>query len=118
MDFFNMLTGPQLLELTEAHLPAHRERLYPPTVTLSMFLGQALSEDGSCQKAVNSWAMRRAAEGLRVSSIRTGRTAERATGCRRRLSPTGIMEPGMFGVMEPPLGGGNRHPVGLRMVGF
>jgi hypothetical protein len=72
MDFFNMLTGPQLLELTEAHLPAHRERLYPPTVTLSMFLGQALSEDGSCQKAVNSWAMRRATEGLSVSSIRTG----------------------------------------------
>ena len=27
VDFFNVLTGPQLLELTERHLPAHRERL-------------------------------------------------------------------------------------------
>ena len=38
VDFFNVLTGPQLLETTEALLPAHRERLYPPTMTLSMFL--------------------------------------------------------------------------------
>jgi rhodanese-related sulfurtransferase len=28
VDFFNVLTGPSLLELTEAHLPEHRERLY------------------------------------------------------------------------------------------
>ena len=38
VDFFNVLTGPLLLELTELHLPAHRERLYPPTVVLSMFI--------------------------------------------------------------------------------
>lgn len=72
VDFFNILTGPELLETTEAHLPQHRERLYPPTVTLSMFMMQALNEDGSCQKAVNGWAARRAAEGLSASSIRTG----------------------------------------------
>lgn len=72
MDFFNILTGPELLETTEAHLPEHRERLYPPTVTLSMFMMQALNEDGSCQKAVNGWAARRAAEGLSANSIRTG----------------------------------------------
>ncbi|GAC1412341.1 MAG: hypothetical protein NVSMB6_14190 [Burkholderiaceae bacterium] len=64
MDFFNVLTGPELLETTEAYLPEHRERLHPPTVTLSMFMMQALNEDGSCQKAVNGWAARRAAEGL------------------------------------------------------
>ena len=72
MDFFNVLTGPELLETTEAHLPEHRERLYPPTVTLSMFLHQALAADGSCQRAVNSWAASRAAEGLSAQSIRTG----------------------------------------------
>lgn len=72
VDFFNILTGPELLETTEAHLPEHRERLYPPTVTLSMFMMQALNEDGSCQKAVNGWAARRAAEGLSTNSIRTG----------------------------------------------
>lgn len=46
VDFFNLLTGPELLSLLEAHLPEHRERLYPPTVTLSMFIKQALEEDG------------------------------------------------------------------------
>lgn len=72
VDFFNVLTGPELLDKTEAYLPEHRERLYPPTVTLSMFMMQALNEDGSCQKAVNGWAARRAAEGLSANSVRTG----------------------------------------------
>lgn len=72
VDFFNLLTGPELLEMTESHLPEHRERLYPPTVALSMFMRQALSADGSCQKAVNGWAAQRAAEGLGVQSVRTG----------------------------------------------
>jgi hypothetical protein len=72
VDFFNVLTGPQLLDLTEAHLPEHRERLYPPTVTLSIFMKQSLQADRSCQRAVNGWAAQRAAEGLRVQSIRTG----------------------------------------------
>lgn len=72
VDFFNVLTGPDLLEWTEEYLPEHRERLYPPTVTLAMFIKQALDEDGSCQKAVNGWAMLRAAEGLAPQSVRTG----------------------------------------------
>jgi hypothetical protein len=72
VDFFNMLTGPELLEITDAHLPEHRERLYPPTVTLSMFMKQALAADRSCQRAVNAWAGQRAAEGLSTTSIRTG----------------------------------------------
>jgi hypothetical protein len=72
VDFFNMLTGPELLETTERHLPEHRERLYAPTVTLSMFMRQALNEDGSCQRAVNAWAAQRGAEGLSVQSVRTG----------------------------------------------
>jgi hypothetical protein len=32
---FNLLTGPQLLDRVEALLPDHRERLFPPTETLS-----------------------------------------------------------------------------------
>ncbi|OYV74906.1 MAG: hypothetical protein B7Z66_14835 [Chromatiales bacterium 21-64-14] len=49
VDFFNLLTGPTaLLEITNSYLPEHRERLYPPPVTLSMFMVQALNEDGSC----------------------------------------------------------------------
>jgi Transposase DDE domain len=72
VDFFNLLTGPELLEMTEAHLPEHRERLYPPTVTLAMFMKQSLALDRSCQRAVDAWAGQRAAEGLSVQSIRTG----------------------------------------------
>ena len=41
--FFNLLTSDALLDTVERLLPAHRERLYPPTETLSMFLAQALS---------------------------------------------------------------------------
>ncbi len=70
--FFNLLTGPELLDVTEFRMPEHREQLYPPTVTLSMFIRQALDADGSCQKAVNSWAAQRRAEGQSVQSVRTG----------------------------------------------
>lgn len=71
-DFFNLLTGPELLETTDSLMPEHRERLCPPTLALSMFMGQVLDEDGSCQKAVNCCAAQRAAEGLSVQSINTG----------------------------------------------
>ena len=50
---FNLLTGPQLLGRVEELLPDHRERLFPPTETLSMFVAQVLSADGSCQQAVD-----------------------------------------------------------------
>lgn len=72
VEFFNVLTSSELLEASEALLPEHRERLYPPTVTLSMFMRQVLEADGSCQKAVNGWAAQRAADGLSACSVRTG----------------------------------------------
>ena len=55
---FNLLTGPRLLDRVEALLPNHRERLFPPTETLSMFLAQALSTDGSCRQVVNDAAVK------------------------------------------------------------
>jgi hypothetical protein len=72
LEFFNILTSPQLQQTSQALQPEHRERLYPPTVTLAMFMRQTLEADGSCQKAVNGWAAQRAAEGLRPCSVRTG----------------------------------------------
>ncbi len=69
---FNLLTGPQLFDRVEALLPEHRERLYPPTETLSMFLAQALSADGSCQQAVNAAMVKRVIGGLRPGSTDTG----------------------------------------------
>ena len=72
VEFFNVLTSPELLHTTEAHLPKHRERLYPPTVALSMFMRQVLDADASCQKVANGWAAQRAAVGLSACSVRTG----------------------------------------------
>jgi Transposase DDE domain len=70
--FFNLLTGPELLTQVESLLPEHRERLFPPTETLSMFLSQALSADRSCQRAVNEAAVKRLIGGLPVCSTHTG----------------------------------------------
>ena len=69
--FFNLLTGPQMLENVEELLPDHRERLFPPTETLSMFLAQALSSDGSCRQAVNDAALKRIVDGLPRCSAST-----------------------------------------------
>lgn len=70
--FFNLLTAPSLLDKVESVLPAHRERRFPPTETLSMFLAQALSADRSCQKAVDDAAIKRLAAGLTPCSTHTG----------------------------------------------
>lgn len=56
MEFFDVLARPDLLETIEVLLPEHRECLYPPTVTLSMFMHRVLEAGGSGQKAVNGWA--------------------------------------------------------------
>lgn len=72
IDFFNVLTSPELLEATEVLTPEHRERMYPPTVTLSMFMRQTLDADSSCQKAVNGWAAQCVACALKPGSTRTG----------------------------------------------
>ena len=72
LEFFNVLTGPGLLELVESGLPAHRERLFPPTETLAMLLSQVSSADGSCAAVVNEVATHRVVSGLPLCSTRTG----------------------------------------------
>ena len=63
VEFFNVLTSPELLETIDAQSPEHRERLYPPTVTLSMFMGgvSALTEHSSLSVngtlMVNFWGV-------------------------------------------------------------
>ena len=70
--WFNVLTGPELFEQVESLLPQHRERLFAPTETLSMFLAQALNADRSCQNAVNEAAVRRMRGALPRCSTHTG----------------------------------------------
>jgi hypothetical protein len=69
---FNLLTAPELFDTVEDLLPEHRERLYPPTETLSMFLAQSLSSDRSCQSIVNDAAVRRLQGRLPQISTHTG----------------------------------------------
>ena len=80
--FFNALTAPKWLDQVESLLPAHRERLFPPTETLSMFLNQALSADRSCQQAVDESAIKRLTQGLPQCSTHTGAYCR----ARQRLS--------------------------------
>lgn len=88
-DFFNLLTSPQLLEFVEALLPMHRERKYPTTTTLAMFLSQVLSADGSCQKVVNEAIVNRLLSGLPADSANTGGYCR----ARHRL-PKGLVRAG------------------------
>lgn len=85
--FFNLLTGPELFDQVESVLPPHRERRFPPTETLSMFLCQALSADRSCQKAVDEAAIKRLLAGLTPCSTHTGAY------CRARMRlPTPMVQ--------------------------
>jgi hypothetical protein len=70
--FFNLLTGPDFLNQVESLLPEHRERLFPPTETLSMFLAQVMGQDRSCQSIVDDAAIKRLIGGLPLCSTHTG----------------------------------------------
>ena len=85
--FFNLLTSPELLSVLEDQLPEYRERHYPPTLTLWMFLGQVMSADGSCQNAVNEHNVNRVGNGLPALSSETGGYCS----ARKRL-PQGLVQ--------------------------
>ena len=72
MDFFNLITGPELLETLESLMPEYRERKFPPTVTLAMFLGQVLRADSSCRNAVNEAIVNQLLQGSEAVSANTG----------------------------------------------
>ena len=81
--FFNLLTDPRMLGMVEAQLPEHRERQFPPTLVLAMFLGQIMSADGSCQKAVNEAVVARLLTGMEPGSVNTSGYCQ----ARQRLPP-------------------------------
>jgi DDE family transposase len=86
--FFNLLTSPELLQIVEDSLPEHRERLYHPTATLSMFLSQAMNADASCQNVVDEMAVNRVLDGLSGCSTKTGGYCR----ARQRLPTTMVSE--------------------------
>jgi hypothetical protein len=87
-DLFNLLTDSTLLDVVERELPSHRERLFPPTATLSMFMAQALNADASCQATVDRHAVERIANGLTPCSTATGAYCK----ARQRL-PLAMVQP-------------------------
>jgi hypothetical protein len=69
---FNILTSERLLNEVELLLPDHRERMFPPTETLSMFVAQVLSQDRSCQNIVNQAITKSLVSSLATCSSSTG----------------------------------------------
>lgn len=86
--FFNLLTSPEMLSKVEQLQPEYRERKYPPTETLSMFLSQAMSADRSCQNIVNIKALQGSICGLNKVSTQTGSYCK----ARKRLPLTMVSE--------------------------
>jgi hypothetical protein len=72
LTFVNLLTSGEILDELEQNLPEHRERVLPPTKTLSLFLTQVMSSDQSCQQVVNGAAIARLAMGPPACSTSTG----------------------------------------------
>lgn len=101
-DFFNLLTGPELLDLVEQQLPPHRERLFAPTETLSLFMGQALSPDASCQAVVNRHAVERLANGLTPCSTSTGAYCKARQRLPLTLMESLVRQTGMLMAMRAP----------------
>ena len=69
---FNILTSDKLLNQVEFLLPDHRERKFPPTETLSMFVAQVLSQDRSCQNIANQAIAKSLVSSLTPCSSSTG----------------------------------------------
>jgi hypothetical protein len=69
---FNLITGELLFDELEQRLPEHRERLFPPTETLAMFIAQVMNSDRSCQYAINQATIHRLLNGLPQCSNHTG----------------------------------------------
>lgn len=77
---FSELLSAERIEATLKKLGVqYRERLYPPTVTLWMFLSQALSPDPCCRDAVSRYLAFRRSRGLSACSTDT------SSYCRARI---------------------------------
>ena len=73
---FKLITDDRFFSTIESHLPPHRERTFTPTETLAMFVAQVLSDDSSCQRAVDERIVRCIEHGLKPSSSSTAAYCE------------------------------------------
>jgi len=70
--FINILNTNEYFTLLNSLIPAHRSRLFPPKLTLSMFMAQTLNEDRSCQNIVDETAIKQVLAGEPICSTNTG----------------------------------------------
>lgn len=68
----NVLSAEELEQAVQQHAGEYRERVYPPLRTLSLFMGQALSQDGACQDAVARHVSERSGRAQAPCSLSTG----------------------------------------------
>src|SRR5215475_221364 len=87
LPFTNVLTE-QLIAQALAALTGWLDRIFPPLVTLRVFLGQVLSADHSCRAAVARLIAHRLARGQRPCSARTGAYCQ----ARQRLPESFLAE--------------------------
>ncbi len=83
----SVLPSAALHKVLAGQVGPYRERLYPPLTTLGLFIGQALSPDGSCQDAVARALSARTAQGLSECSLNSGPYCK----ARQRL-PLGLIQ--------------------------
>jgi hypothetical protein len=78
----NAFTAQEIDQIFLEEVGHHRHRIYPPMVTLRLFIDQTLSSDQACQKAVSQALVTRAAAGQTQCSLNTGPYCK----ARKRLS--------------------------------
>jgi hypothetical protein len=87
-----VLSDERLDELVIREAGVHRMRLYPPRVTLGLFVEQVLSADAACQDVVGRHLSQRTALGLAESGLNTGSYCKARQRLPLRLVEAGVQE--------------------------
>ena len=72
----------------------HRQRIYPPMVTLRLFIDQILSTDQACQEAVSQRLVARVVQGHTECSLNTGPYCKARKRLTLRLPQALVQTPG------------------------
>lgn len=70
--FCRALGSPQVAQILHEEIGPYRQRIYPPMVTLRLFIDQILSPDAACQDAVGRRLSQRAADNQSPCSLNNG----------------------------------------------
>ena len=102
-----LLTAEHLARVIAEEAGTTRDRIFTPAVTTAVFLGQVLSDDHSCQAALDRLIAWRAARGCRRAPPTPAATARRGGGSPRRCCPGWPATPPTGSRAAPPRPGGS-----------